>query len=217
MTALRATASAASFADEGRGAVVFVVERDDAARMEMARALRDQGLAVRECADPAWFLSRLGTLEAGCVVAAPCAAGGPPLPAELVELACSFPVVVVVPAHDVVAAVRAMKGGAADVVTRPFVPADLARAVRAALAERDRAASDPTKAALRLRFARLTRRERQVLEAMVKGAANKAIAAGLGISPRTVEVHRAKVMEKLDCRSLPELVRLSMQAGLGAE
>jgi FixJ family two-component response regulator len=67
---------------------------------------------------------------------------------------------------------------------------------------------------LRLRLERLTRRERQVLDAMVRGDGNKAIAHDLGISPRTVEVHRAKVMEKLSCRSLPDVVRLAVQAGL---
>lgn len=213
MTALRAVPAAGPGDEKDPALPVYVVERDPARRRELAEALRGQGLAVHEFLDPVEFMRQLEGLAPGCVVAAPCPAGGPVLPPELVERGSAFAVVVVVPARDVPGAVRAMKGGAADVVASPFDAAELGRAVRAACAGLDRAALDPASAELRQRFARLTRRERQVLDAMVQGAANKAIAAALGISPRTVEVHRAKVMEKLSCRSLPELVRLSMHAG----
>jgi two-component system response regulator FixJ len=134
---------------------------------------------------------------------------------ELAARGCPFPVVALAPAGDVVTAVRAMKAGAVDVVALPLEAEALAQAVREALEGMGRAAAGGTiPENLRLRLERLTRRERQVLDAMVRGDGNKAIAHELGISPRTVEVHRSKVMEKLSCRSLPDVVRLAVQAGL---
>lgn len=193
---------------------IYVVEPDAAPRQEVAEALRAHGLEVNEFADPAAFLRQFGELEPGCVVAAPCAYAWRTMARKLLDPENPFSVVAVVPAADVAAAVAAMKAGAVDVVTCPLDRTALAAAVRAALAQLGRAAADPAKSDLRQRFARLTRRERQVMEAMLQGDANKAIGARLGISPRTVEVHRAKVMEKLACRSLPELVRQALRAGI---
>jgi two-component system response regulator FixJ len=196
--------------------VVHVVAADPDLRREVAAALRDQRLEVREFCHLAGFVEQAGTPAAGCVVTVAWKDDAAGLVAQLADRGCVLPVVVVVQALDVPAAVRAMKAGAADVVARPFAPADLAAAVCAAIAAREAATADPVAAALHLRFARLTRRERQVLDAIVRGEANKGIATCLGISPRTVEVHRAKVMEKLACRNLPDLVRLAIRAGMAA-
>lgn len=114
---------------------------------------------------------------------------------------------------DLAAIVRAIKAGAADVIATPIDEDKLLAAVHAALAaQRDASGRDATRQAARARIARLTRRERDVLEGMVQGAANKVIAHALGISPRTVEIHRAKVMDKLGSRSLSQIVRLAVSA-----
>ena len=127
---------------------------------------------------------------------------------------CMLPVLIVSGHADVRTAVGAMKAGAADVIEKPYAECAILRAVQLAL-ERgthwaDGRAGDPAAAA---RLAALTPRERDVLRGMVGGLANKAIALNLGISPRTVEIHRANLMEKLGCRSLAEAVRLSLLAG----
>jgi two-component system response regulator FixJ len=198
---------------------VYVVDAERGHRDDLAATLRAAGLSVRTFETAETFLSLLSMLEPGCVVAG---LGGEKVEnaidsRELLVPRSGFPVVAVTPEADVGAAVRAMKLGAADVVARPVSAEALCVAVRGALAVLARAEASRSDAqATRDRLARLTRRERQVLDGMVGGEANKSIAYRLGISPRTVEVHRAKVMEKLACRSLPEIVRMAMQAELGA-
>jgi two-component system, LuxR family, response regulator FixJ len=193
---------------------VYLLDDDHDLRACLVDALVQAGLVVRSFASTSALLSDLGALGVGCIVT-----GMPPesseaeaLRRELAARVWPFPIVAITPPADVGAAVRAMKLGAVDVVPRPVHPADLVAAVKAALA-RDRIDRQGLNG-VHERLGRLTRRERQVLEGMVRGEASKAIAFNLGISPRTVEVHRAKVMEKLGCRSLPEIVRLTMQAGL---
>jgi two-component system response regulator FixJ len=101
------------------------------------------------------------------------------------------------------------------VITLPLRRDDVREAVTAALALLSRSqAAESSVVEMRNRVESLTRREAQVLDAMLRGAANKAIAHELGISPRTVEVHRAKVMGKLACRSLPELVHIAVRLGI---
>jgi two-component system response regulator FixJ len=118
--------------------------------------------------------------------------------------------VVVVTGHgDVPLAVRAMRAGAADFVEKPFGRERILSAIAEAS---ERGAAAARSAAL---VASLTPREREVLAGLVAGKANKAIAGDLGISARTVEAHRAVIMEKLGARSLPELVRTALAAGVG--
>jgi two-component system response regulator FixJ len=134
---------------------------------------------------------------------------------ELRVRGCAYPVIAITADSDVVAAVRAMKAGACDVITLPLRRDDVREAVTAALALLSRSqAAESSVVEMRNRVESLTRREAQVLDAMLRGAANKAIAHELGISPRTVEVHRAKVMGKLACRSLPELVHIAVRLGI---
>jgi len=113
-------------------------------------------------------------------------------------------------------AVEAMKAGALDFIEKPFDDEVLIEAVKNAAATLDRAA-DADLTAIRARFAELTDREREVMAGVVAGLPNKTIAYDLQISPRTVEVHRANVMTKMAARSLPELVRMTLSAGLAFE
>ena len=124
-----------------------------------------------------------------------------------------LPPVIVITGHgDVPMAVRAMKLGARDFIEKPFDPSVLVAGIRDALA----ATLDRGDATLRIerRLAALTPREREVLEQLVIGRPNKAIARALGISPRTVEIHRARVMEKMQAGSLSQLVRMAFVAGI---
>lgn len=196
---------------------IYLVEDDPARREGVAGILGGAGYAVRSYEAAAALLADLGAQGPGCIVSglAPGSADSVALHRELAARSWVFPIVALTPAADVAAAVLAMKSGAIDVVPYPIRVDELLEAVRGALGAVGRGHGGTAAQVVDDRLARLTRRERQVLDGMVRGQANKAIAHELGISPRTVEVHRAKVMEKLGCRSLPEIVRLALQAGLG--
>jgi two-component system response regulator FixJ len=128
-----------------------------------------------------------------------------------------LPPVIVITGHgEVPMAVQAMKLGARDFVEKPFEPRLLLASIRDALARGSRAggAADPV---IARRLALLTPREREVLDQLVIGRANKVIARELAISPRTVEIHRARVMEKMDAESLSQLVRMAIAAGVAPE
>ena len=133
---------------------------------------------------------------------------------RLSELGLRLPVIVMTGHGDVPIAVQALKTGAADFLEKPFEADRLLRVVRDALvasaAERARALSQD---AIRQRLESLTPREREVLGKLVEGLPNKTIAYDLGTSPRTVEVQRARVMDKMAARSLPDLVRMVLAAG----
>jgi two-component system response regulator FixJ len=125
-----------------------------------------------------------------------------------------LPPVIIITGHgEVPLAVQAMKLGARDFIEKPFEPHVLLASIRDALAARGRSAgsADPE---VRRRLERLTPRECQVLEQLVIGRSNKMIGRELGISPRTVEIHRARVMEKMGAESLPQLVRIAFAMGI---
>lgn len=194
-------------------AVAHVLASEAGLLDEVAGLLEGAGFLTRTFSDPAVLLAAVADLPRGCIVAEVPAGGlfAASLMRELQARGCRFPVVALTPAADVPAAVRAMKAGAADAVPLPVVPADLRAAVQGAIAL---LARDSSLAELRRRMERLTRREQQVLEGLVRGDPNKAIAHELGISRRTVEAHRANVMEKLGCRSLSQIVHLALRLGL---
>ena len=127
------------------------------------------------------------------------------------ELGIRLPVIVMTGHGDVPIAVEAMKAGATDFLEKPFEDAQLLAAVASAIAASQRAHDEAAAVAdIAARLATLTPREREVLDRLVAGQPNKTIAYDLGSSPRTVEVHRARVMEKMGARSLPELVRMTI-------
>lgn len=124
-----------------------------------------------------------------------------------------LPPVIVITGHgDVPMAVKTMKLGARDFIEKPFDPSILVAGIREALAARS--GGGAAEAGIRQRLGALTPRERQVLDQLVIGRSNKAIARELGISPRTVEIHRARVMEKMQAGSLSQLVRMAFVAGV---
>ncbi len=193
--------------------VVHVIDDDEAVRESLALLLETSGLAVHTHPSAVEFLAGLDSLPLGCVltdVRMP-EMDGLELLRRLMERDRAWPVVVMTGHADVPLAVRALKAGALDFLEKPLDDTVLLSAVRRALAaaaakRRQSAAADDVAA----RLARLTNRERQVLDGLVAGQANKEIARDLGMSPRTVEVHRARVMEKMQADSLSELVRLAL-------
>jgi two-component system response regulator FixJ len=196
---------------------VHVVDDDEAVRDSLRFALEQEGLTVRTYADAqALLVAELP--PAGCVVTdfrMP-EIDGLQLQARLAERGVRLPVIVMTAHGDVPVAVRALKAGAVDFLEKPFQDGQLAGAVRQALDANRRALTEAATAAeAARRIALLTPRERDVLQLMVAGKSNKEIGRTLGTSPRTIDVHRARVFHKLAADSLPELVHLVLTARAG--
>jgi|SRR5271170_6995421 len=193
---------------------VHVVDDDAAIRDSLRVLLASAGLPVQTYDSAAAFLAAAAGL-AGCVltdVRMP-EMDGFELQQRLSQRDIHLPVIVMTGQGDIPLAVRAMKAGAIDFVEKPFDDAELLDAVRRALAESRRIEEIESVAAEAThQLATLTPREREVLQLLVTGLSNNAIAIELGASPRTVEVHRARVFEKLQARSLPDLVRAVLAA-----
>ena len=193
---------------------IHVVDDDEAIRDSLRLLLEASGLAVQTHASPTAFLQAAPGL-AGCVltdVRMP-AMDGLELQRQLNERGVRLPVIVMTGQGDVPLAVRAMQAGAVDFLEKPLDGDRLLEAVRRALDEnRRRQEARATAAEAQSRLAALTPREREVLDLLVTGLSNKAVGNELGASPRTIEVHRSRILEKLQARSLPELVRLVLAA-----
>ena len=199
--------------------VVHVVDDDEAVRRSASMLLASCGLMTQTHASADELLARLDGLAPGCLVIDIRMPGmdGLELQARLLERGCRMPVIVVTGHADVGLAVRAMKAGAIDFIEKPYSAEDLIQAVTTALSRMaDSRQSQAQTDAAAARIAALTPREREVLVRLVDGRPNKVIAHDLGISPRTVEIHRANLMEKLACRSLAEAVRMAIAAGIGS-
>jgi two-component system response regulator FixJ len=197
--------------------IVHVVDDDEAMRDSMAFLLRAENFLVQTYADAADFLAALPQIKVGCVVTDVRMPGmsGIELLQRLRELKVSLPVIVVSGHGDVPLAVEAMKTGALDFIEKPFDDDVFLRAVRTALgAQAVDSQRQAQKATINSRLESLSNREREVLEGLVAGHPNKTIAYDLGISPRTVEIYRANVMEKMQARSLSDLVRMALVGGL---
>jgi two-component system response regulator FixJ len=199
--------------------LVHIVDDEDAIRRSASFMLKTSGYAVATWATGVAFLKEVRHLEEGCVlldVRMP-DMDGLEVQQALLERGVTMPVIVLTGHADVSIAVRAMKAGAVDFLEKPFEKAVLVAAIEMAfdrLAKADGAAARAAKANVVLGV--LTPREREVLDGLAQGLPNKTIAYDLGISPRTVEVHRANLMAKLDVRSLSDALRLAFAAGLGA-
>jgi FixJ family two-component response regulator len=192
-------------------AVIHVVEDDAAVRDSLCALLRAHGQPARPSADAEAFLDGFDPAEPALMILdlrLP-GMGGEALQAHLAEIAPALPVIVVTAHGDVPAAVRAMRAGAVDFIEKPASADCLLAAVRRARAlVRGPAPAALPKAVLRARLGKLTPREREVLALLVEGRLNKEIGAALGISQRTVEVHRARIREKMQARGVADLIRM---------
>jgi two-component system response regulator FixJ len=198
-------------------AIVYVIDDDDAVRQSLEFLLKTAGLTVRGFEHARAFLEILPKIQHGVVVTDVRMPdiSGIDLLRGLRETNPDLPVIVITGHGDISLAVEAMKIGAVDFLEKPFDDDLLIASVRLAL-NRD---ADVAKRKAELgnigeKLAALSNRERQVLDGLVAGNANKTIAFDLGISPRTVEIYRANVMTKMAANSLSDLVRMAMQADI---
>jgi two-component system response regulator FixJ len=197
--------------------LVYVVDDDAAVRESLSALLEAKSYTVRSFALARGFLAAAPTLRAGCLVAdirMP-EMDGLELQRQLAARSLNFPLIVITGHGDVPLAVRAMKGGAIDFIEKPFATGAILAGIEMAWARLTKTgADDPLAATAAARLGWLSPREREVLEGLLAGLPNRSIACELRISPRTVEIHRARVMDKMAARSLSALIRLSLAAGL---
>ena len=197
---------------------VYVVDDEEAVRRSVSFLLRASGFQAELFASGTEFLREVKGLEPGCVlldVRMP-EMDGLEVQRELVQRGVMLPVIVLTGHGDISTAVQAMKHGAVDFLEKPFEKAALLAALDVGFARLGAAGEEADAArAAQQRLGALTARERDVLAGLAKGLPNKTIAYDLGISPRTVEVHRANLMTKLEVRSLYEALRIAFAAGMG--
>lgn len=197
---------------------IYLVDDDDAVRRSAGFMLKTSGFAVEPFASGVEFLKEVEALAPGCILLDVRMPGmdGLEVQRALGERGIAFPVIVLTGHGDVNVAVAAMKAGALDFIEKPFEKAVLLAALEEGFSQierSDRGKARAAEAVLRLNV--LTAREHDVLEGLVRGFPNKTIAYDLGISARTVEIHRANLMTKLNVRSLSEALRIAFAAGLG--
>ncbi len=191
--------------------VVYVVDDDDAVRDSLRMLLKSVGLPCETFASGNAFLEAYEPARVSCLVADIRMPGlsGLELQEELNGRQAELPIIFITGHGDVPMAVKAMQSGAADFIQKPFRDQELLDRIHKALeADRERRNEDESVSRARKRLKTLTPRETEVMDKVVQGHANKVIALDLGVSQRTVELHRARVMHKMGVRSLAELVRL---------
>jgi two-component system, LuxR family, response regulator FixJ len=197
---------------------VYIVDDDPALRHSLSVLLAAKGCRVQSFASAREFLTAAPALPLGCLIVdirMP-EMDGLELMGRLRARGLEFPMVVITGHADVPLAVRAMKAGAVDFIEKPFAAEKLFGGIEAARSRFAVLTSelDPATAGAASRLTLLSPREREVLEGLLDGLPNKSIAYDLAISPRTVEIHRARVMDKMGARSLSELIRLALAAGV---
>ena len=189
--------------------LIYLVDDDEAVRDSLGMLFKSIGLAHEAYASALDFLQHYDVARPACLVADIRMPGlsGLELQQRLHEQRAEIPIIFITGHGDVPMAVTAMKSGAADFIQKPFRDQDLIDRINKALDhDREHRKSRAEQNEIRARLALLTPREKEVMERVVRGQANKVIAMDLGVSQRTVELHRARVMRKLKMRSLAELV-----------
>jgi two-component system, LuxR family, response regulator FixJ len=197
--------------------IIYIIDDDDAVRQSLQFMLKAAGIPSRTFESAKGFMEVLPQITSGCIVTdvrMP-EVTGIDLLRHVTKTNRDLPVIVITGHGDISLAVEAMKIGAVDFLEKPFDGQQLLAAVRSALSrEADTGMRKADLAAIQDKLAALSNRERQVLDGLVAGSANKNIAFDLGISPRTVEIYRANLMTKMAANSLSDLVRMAMMAGI---
>ena len=196
---------------------IFVVDDDEGMRSSLRWLLESEGLRVETFGSAQEFLNAYYPGRAGCMLLDVRMHGmsGLELQEHLREQDIQIPVIIITGHGDVPMAVRAMKSGALDFIEKPFDDEKMLDAIRRALdIDKLRRERQADRANLAARLANLTPREHEVMLQVTDGKSNKEIANALGVSSKTVEAHRARVMEKMEARSLAELVRMVLAAGI---
>ena len=200
--------------------LIHVIDDEDAIRRAASFMLKTSGFAVETWATGVAFLKEVRHAEAGCIlldVRMP-EMDGLEVQQKLREMGVLMPVIVLTGHGDISIAVRAMKNGAVDFIEKPIEKGVLLGAIDAAFDRLDASSDASVKAAeANVALGVLSVREREVLDGLAQGLPNKTIAYDLGISARTVEVHRSNVMTKLGARSLSDALRIAFAAGLGVD
>lgn len=200
--------------------LIHIIDDEDAVRRSASFILKTSGFVVEAWPSGVAFLKEVRHVETGCIlldVRMP-EMDGLEVQGILHERGVTMPVIILTGHGDVSIAVRAMKAGAVDFIEKPFEKEVLLAAIEAAFERLDASSEVSTRAAeAAVVLGALSPREREVLEGLAQGLPNKTIAYDLGISARTVEVHRANVMTKLGARSLSDALRIAFAAGLGVE
>ncbi len=197
--------------------IVHVIDDDEALRESLTFLLRAAGFEAKSHTSAVEFAEGLPAAGLGCIITDVRMPGlsGIDLLRRLKERGISVPVIVVTGHGDVPLAVEAMKSGAVEFLEKPFDDEVLLASVRAALRQKaSEAKRQAERAEIDDRLAQLSPRERDVLNGLVAGRANKQIAFDLGISPRTVEIYRANLMDKMKAGGLSDLVRMALIAGI---
>jgi len=198
--------------------LVHIVDDEEAIRRSMGFMLKTSGFQVETWDSGRAFLKEVRHAERGCIlldIRMP-DLDGLEVQRLLAERGVAMPIVIMTGHGDISTAIRAMKAGAVDFLEKPFEKATVIAAIEESFGRLALANSATSRAAdAETRLGVLTAREREVLDGLAKGLPNKTIAYDLGISARTVEVHRANVMTKLEVRSLSDALRIAFAAGLG--
>jgi two-component system response regulator FixJ len=197
--------------------IVHVIDDDEALRESLVFLLRSAKIDVQSYPSATAFLESLPAASGGCIITDVRMPGlsGIDLLRRFKDSNIAMPVIVVTGHGDVALAVEAMKIGAVDFLEKPFDDEALLASVRAALRQHDgEIRRNSERADIESRLAALSKRETDVLKGLVAGQSNKQIAYELGISPRTVEIYRANLMNKMQAGSLSDLVRMALVAGI---
>ena len=192
---------------------VYIVDDEEQVRKALVFLAKSDGLKSQSFESAQAFMDSLDHIGPGCLLLDVCMPGmsGLELQERLREHKLDIPVIMLTGHADVQTAVRAMKNGASDFIEKPFVGDELLERIHQCLSgEAERRASEEWRQQAVERLSRLTAREREVLDGLVEGKRNKEIADSLFISFRTVELHRASVMEKLEAHTLADIVRIAL-------
>ncbi|MFY9328674.1 MAG: response regulator [Georgfuchsia sp.] len=202
---------------KSRTPTIFLVDDDPSVLKALDRLLRSAGYCVEAFACPQAFLNSYDPEQAGCLLLDLTMPGmsGMDVQQRLSEAGASLPIVFLTGQGDIPTSVRAIKNGAVDLLTKPVVDEALFAVIREALVKNvANRLSHAELALIQRRLSSLTPRELEVFKHVVAGRLNKQIAADLGTVEKTIKVHRARVMQKMQAKSLVELVRLAEQASL---